>query len=123
QQVEKKAGQQITFTSDSSQYMYAGNGQAIRKVYADLGMSYRDSSNSKNWSRVSPEKGYAIVREIPQTPAQLPDLTGMGLKDALLLLESKGVTVQVSGKGKVKQQSLPAGTTLTKGMVIQLTLG
>lgn len=123
QQVEKKQGQQIAVTRDSSLYKYAGHSQSIKTVYKTLGVSYKDSAANKSWWRVEPMQGQPLAKELPATPAQLPDLTGMGLKDALALLESKGVKVEVTGKGKIKQQSLPAGTTLAKGMVIQLTLG
>lgn len=123
QQVEKKQGQQIAVTRDSSLYKYAGYSQSIKTVYKTLGVSYKDSAANKSWWRVEPMQGQPLAKELPATPAQLPDLTGMGLKDALALLESKGVKVEVTGKGKIKQQSLPAGTTLAKGMVIQLTLG
>lgn len=123
QQVEKKQGQQIAYTRDSSLYEYAGSSRSIQTVYKTLGVSYRDSAANKSWWRVGPVQGQPIAREIPGTPAQLPDLRGMGLKDALALLEGKGIKVEITGKGKIKQQSLPAGTTLAKGMVIQLTLG
>ena len=46
----------------------------------------------------------------------------MGAKDAVYLLESVGLKVQLSGMGKVKSQSIPAGNTLHKGKTIQLRL-
>jgi cell division protein FtsI (penicillin-binding protein 3) len=53
----------------------------------------------------------------------MPDVTGMGLRDAIYMLENSGMQVQVQGKGKVKQQSVPAGTRITKGqnIIIQLS--
>jgi cell division protein FtsI (penicillin-binding protein 3) len=47
----------------------------------------------------------------------------MGLRDALYLLESKGIQVKFSGFGKVKAQSLPAGTAILQDQTITLTLG
>ncbi len=32
----------------------------------------------------------------------MPDVTGMGLKDAVYMLENSGLQVQVQGKGKVR---------------------
>ena len=52
----------------------------------------------------------------------IPDVIGMGAKDAVYLLESMGLRVQVSGIGKVKSQNIPAGNTLVKGKTIQLKL-
>ena len=53
---------------------------------------------------------------------QVPDVTGMGLKDAIYLLEGQGLQVQIAGKGKVRQQSLPAGAAVVKGQNITLQL-
>lgn len=44
-----------------------------------------------------------------------PDVTGMGAKDAVYLLESRGLKVKVHGRGKVKSQSYPAGKAIVKG--------
>jgi cell division protein FtsI (penicillin-binding protein 3) len=52
----------------------------------------------------------------------IPDVKGMGLKDALYLLENKGLTVMVSGKGKVITQSMAAGTMIKPGQQIILML-
>lgn len=53
----------------------------------------------------------------------MPDLTGMTLKDAVYMLESYGMHVKVSGRGKVLTQSVPTGTRLIKGQNIMLQLG
>jgi len=52
----------------------------------------------------------------------MPDVTGMTLKDAVFMLESSGLHVQVQGKGKVKNQSINAGTYISKGQSIILQL-
>lgn len=52
----------------------------------------------------------------------VPNVTGMGLRDAIYLLESSGLTVTVNGVGVVKNQSLPAGTKISKGQLITITL-
>jgi cell division protein FtsI (penicillin-binding protein 3) len=53
----------------------------------------------------------------------MPDLTGMGLKDATYLLENAGLLVKAEGFGKVKNQSVQPGTKIIKGSSIHLTLG
>lgn len=52
----------------------------------------------------------------------MPDVMGMGLKDAVYLLENSGMQVQVQGRGKVRTQSVPAGTRIAKGQSITLQL-
>lgn len=51
-----------------------------------------------------------------------PDVTGMGAKDAVYLLESRGLKVRVHGRGKVKRQSYPAGRQIVKGSECVLTM-
>ena len=52
----------------------------------------------------------------------VPDVTGMGAKDAVYLLESRHVKTRLKGRGKVKSQSIHAGTAVKQGMVCELVL-
>jgi cell division protein FtsI (penicillin-binding protein 3) len=52
----------------------------------------------------------------------IPDVVGMGLKDAVYLLENRGVKVIVEGYGSIRFQSIPAGTRTRKGNIIYLRL-
>lgn len=52
----------------------------------------------------------------------VPSVIGMGAKDAVFLLESLGLKARVSGIGKVRAQSIPAGNKLRKGQTIALRL-
>ncbi len=51
-----------------------------------------------------------------------PDVTGMGAKDAVFLLESRGLKVKLRGRGKVRSQSYPAGKEIMKGCECILVL-
>jgi cell division protein FtsI (penicillin-binding protein 3) len=53
----------------------------------------------------------------------VPDVSGMTLRDALYVLENKGLRVNYSGKGRVRSQSLSAGVSIPKDGIIKLTLG
>ncbi|MBE6275939.1 MAG: PASTA domain-containing protein [Bacteroides sp.] len=52
----------------------------------------------------------------------VPNVIGMGAKDAVFLLESLGMKVKISGMGKVRSQSIPAKSNLGKGKTIHLRL-
>jgi cell division protein FtsI (penicillin-binding protein 3) len=52
----------------------------------------------------------------------VPDVTGMGARDAVYLLENCGLRVKLQGRGKVKKQSYPAGKQAVKGSECVLTL-
>lgn len=53
---------------------------------------------------------------------KVPNVQGMGAKDAVYLLKQAGLRVQISGVGRVTQQSITPGTMVQKGTIIKLTL-
>ena len=62
------------------------------------------------------------ARAVPAQELVVPDVTGLGLKDALYLLEEAGLEVKVVGYGIVKSQSLPANQKFIKGSPITINL-
>ena len=52
----------------------------------------------------------------------MPDLKGMGIQDAIYLLETYGLVVEIMGCGAVQSQSIAKGVRFTKGAVIKLEL-
>ena len=52
----------------------------------------------------------------------VPDVRGMGARDAVYLLESLGLRVRVSGVGRVTEQSLQPGQAVTLGNTCELKL-
>ena len=65
---------------------------------------------STNKSDISTQKGV------------IPNVIGMGARDAVYQLESRGVKVKLRGRGKVKSQSIYAGTSVKQGMVCELNM-
>ncbi len=74
------------------------------------------------WAQVSLKDGQARVQKIVIPSKTVPDVRGMTARDATFLLESCGLHVNLYGRGRVIEQSLPAGTTVTRGADISLTL-
>jgi cell division protein FtsI (penicillin-binding protein 3) len=58
-------------------------------------------------------------RSIPED--RMPSVVGLGLRDALFVLENKGLKVEIDGYGKVVRQSLRAGTII-QGQTVKLTM-
>lgn len=54
---------------------------------------------------------------------EMPDLTGWTRKDVAALWSITGFGFELSGEGVVTSQSVPSGTTVTKGTVIQVVFG
>jgi len=53
----------------------------------------------------------------------IPELYGMGIRDAIYLLENRGIHVQYQGIGRIKSQSIRSGQPIIRGTTIHLTLG
>ena len=53
----------------------------------------------------------------------IPDLKGMCAKDAIYILENRGLQVKIKGAGSVIFQSIPAGSRFNKGDLIIIELG
>ncbi|MNL86899.1 PASTA domain protein [compost metagenome] len=52
----------------------------------------------------------------------MPNVNGMGLKDALYLLGNAGLKTRVKGSGRVVSQSIPAGNKIGRGLLVQIDL-
>ena len=52
----------------------------------------------------------------------VPDLTGMGVRDAVYEIERRGMRAKVKGTGRIVRQSIPAGTKNQKGQSIEIEL-
>ncbi len=83
------------------------------------------SGNSKEANTVLNYLGVNKREKAPQVRYRdniTPDVTGMGAKDAVYLLESRGLKVKIHGRGKVRHQSYPAGKEIVKGCECLLVL-
>ncbi len=52
----------------------------------------------------------------------MPDVRGMGLRDAIFMLESRGLSVRFTGAGVVQSQSIAAGRRIKSGESVTITL-
>lgn len=74
------------------------------------------------WGKVTTTPTQAELKETKINSKLLPNVKGMGAKDAVYLLESYGLKVRLSGVGKVTSQSLAAGSHVRRGQTITLIL-
>lgn len=83
---------------------------------------FDDDSDKPVWGNVSHNPENVILSKKDIADKKVPNVIGMGAKDAVYLLESLGLKVHITGMGKVRSQSIPAGNTIYKGKTIQLRL-
>lgn len=99
----------------------AGYRSATHKVYKALGVKALFAANSELVNVVDTNNGVA-VKEVRINSKQVPDVSGMGLKDAVYLLSSTGLKPVVRGSGRVKNQSLLPGSRIVRGYPITIEL-
>ena len=101
----------------------AGYTPDIRTVFDELDIKYHNRSDS-DWGIIrahQPDSLKLIKRPISET--RVPNVLGMGLRDALFLLENRGMRVEINGKyGRVQQQSIKPGSK-ANGQTIWIRLG
>jgi cell division protein FtsI (penicillin-binding protein 3) len=52
----------------------------------------------------------------------VPDVKGLGAREAVALLEAQGLKVKIHGQGHVQRQSVAAGTKAVNGAKVELYL-
>lgn len=108
-----------------------GNMLAASYVLDHLGIKQQSNwdgsylNGNPIWGHAFESSGKTIaLHRVPEVDKNtMPDVHGMGAKDAVYLIESRGVKVKLNGRGKVMEQSIGAGQHIKKGMVCSLRLG
>lgn len=98
----------------------------VRQAHKRLGLDYSNVTTNGVWctfqepvDSLGIRAGY-LPYQLPRT--QVPNCTGMTLKDALLLCRSMGLDVTFEGVGKVSSQSPRARTPLSETRSVHLVL-
>ncbi len=111
-----------TIRKDSSAFYYAGETKDVKQVLNRLKIDYVDSAQAQDWSSVYNNNSMPVISNRKMAKNSMPDVKGMGLKDALYLLESINVKVVAKGRGKVINQSIEAGKQVRKGSTVVIEL-
>ena len=112
----------VDLKRDSTVFYYSGNSKDMKNVMQTLAVNYTDSASKNEWARMFASTNSVVLNGENIHRQIVPDVKGMGLKDALFMLENMNMKVTVKGRGKVKMQSIEAGTALGKNQNIKLDL-
>ena len=94
----------------------------IRRI-ADKFSPRTSFEDRKGWGTVRIDSlSNVTISTLAQDDQTMPNVVGMGLKDALFLLESRGLRVSFSGRGSVQYQSIAPGTRISRGGAVTITL-
>jgi cell division protein FtsI (penicillin-binding protein 3) len=106
-----------------------GNILAADYVLSHLGVKTNDNwsgsytDGNPIWGKAEHKNNLVELSKVETTnTGVIPDVTGMGARDAVYILESRQVKVRIEGRGKVIAQSLPAGHQIKKGEICSLKL-
>ncbi len=101
-----------------------GPDRDVRRTARELGISIADEGLRREWvstAWVADSTSIAASR-LEVAPGTVPPVVGMGLKDALYAIESRGLRVDFTGKGRVVAQHPAPGATVRAGATITITL-
>lgn len=99
----------------------AGKSKAVKTVYQSLGIKTLYAAKGDYFNSIDTSNGL-VYQEYTSVKGVMPNVTGMGLKDALYLLGNAGLKAKVTGSGKVVKQSLAPGSKISKGLGVQIEL-
>ena len=100
----------------------AGQKNALKSVYQAFGIHTAFASAAGDYINPVDTNSGVKTREISANEGSVPDVVGMGLKDALYLVGNSGLKPFVRGRGRVARQSLAGGMRVGKGSSILLEL-
>lgn len=103
-------------------YSKSGSEDALASTFEYLDLPLQQTEGEATWvSTRSTTEGVVLSSRLISGEV-VPNVVDMGLKDALYLLESKGLKVVVDGRGTIRKQSVQAGSRIVKGAVVTLNM-
>ena len=100
----------------------AGVQKDLEDAYAWLNIKAKPLNPEAQWAIPVSNNSSVILLPSNYYQGTMPDVTGMGVKDAVFLLEQMGLKVVLNGKGNVVRQSLSPGRMYLKGSTVLLDL-
>ena len=99
-----------------------GDYAALKNVTKGIGVKMNDSNIKTKYVASNGGTKSVTVKELPLTVNLVPNVVGMGAKDAVFALENYGLRVTVNGFGSVVSQSIANGSKVVPGQTVTLTL-
>ena len=85
--------------------------------------AFLDRANPIWGKTITNSKTLSFQKENLSKAHLVPDVHGMGARDAVYLMETHGIKAIIIGRGRVIQQSLAPGEKVKKGMRCELRMG
>lgn len=101
----------------------AGNRYDFDIIFDYLGIPVLKCSNTYKYIITRPGENKVVYEPRSIKKNKVPNVVGMGARDAVFLIEKAGYKAELSGRGRVKSQNPGANIETKKGQKIILTLG
>mgnify|MGYP000017491988 FL=1 len=93
----------------------------VTSALKHLGIRFQLNTSAK-WVVSDSLKNSLHLNAVGFQKGKVPNVKGMSAKDAIYLLESNGLSVRLTGYGRVVTQSILPGTEIHKGQVVKIEL-
>ncbi len=104
-------------------YSKGGTKQDLQTIFETLNVTIEGEDVESDWISTQAQEHKVDFSRKTFASGLVPNVKGMGAKDAVALLENMGLKVIVSGRGRVIEQSVNAGSRISKGSRIFIKLG
>ncbi len=104
-------------------YSKGGKKEDLITIFEKINVTIDGSNVGAEWISTMAQEDKVNLKAKTFTKGLVPNVKGMGAKDAVALLENAGLSVIVSGRGRVVEQSITPGARLNNGSRIFIKLG
>lgn len=113
---EKRRTYKVPYTKHSHR-------QELKTVLQKLGVKVNERHIDSKWVVTRKEDSLIDLGNRYIDDHTMPNVIGMGVKDALYILENQGLNVDVRGRGSIREQSVPPGESIEPGdkVVLEMT--
>jgi cell division protein FtsI (penicillin-binding protein 3) len=104
---------------------HVGMQEDLQLVCSRIGVTNQPvGTSADDWVRADTQQNSKALQwqPLPVRRGRMPSVAGLSRRDALYLLENRGLRVRTVGTGRVARQSVPAGTPLQRGAAVVLEL-
>jgi cell division protein FtsI (penicillin-binding protein 3) len=111
----KENEQHIPYTKHSHR-------EQLKKVLNELNIEVNEQNIDSKWVVTRKKDSLIDLANRYLESEIMPNVIGMGAKDAIYILENMGLTVKIKGRGSIREQSIPPGTRIEKGEKVTLEM-
>lgn len=104
-------------------YSKGGKKEDLLTVLSEVGVMVQGKEVDSEWISTSAREHDVSLKSKSFPSGIVPNVKGLGAKDAVSILENMGLKVIIKGVGRVTQQSMTAGQVYRQGSTIYLQMG